>query len=140
VLLQDQYGNYSEIDVCFGWIFKTFIECKNYSNKPVPLSDVAKFKEVLNLNNISPSRGIFITTGTYSPRAGYIGIRTIDGEQLNQLEKWSYVFSTIRTVTILCIFGTLCLATYYYYDHPNDFHKHYNIVEKNWKKLVRFVT
>ena len=44
VVLTDAHGNRSEIDVMCGRVFKTYIECKNYS-KPVPLKDVAKFTE-----------------------------------------------------------------------------------------------
>lgn len=67
--LIDKFGNISQIDVRYGLFFKKYIECKNYSGKPVPLEDVAKFKEVLKLNNIPISRGIFITTSYYVPRA-----------------------------------------------------------------------
>lgn len=53
VILHDRYGNVSEVDlICGGRFRKTYVECKNYSGRPVPLSDVAKFKEVLQLNNI----------------------------------------------------------------------------------------
>ena len=56
VIIKDKFGNRSEIDVMYGyWPFKRYIECKAYhkSGKPVPLEDVAKFKEVLSLNRIS---------------------------------------------------------------------------------------
>eukprot|EP01133_Synstelium_polycarpum_P001474 gene1474-1712_t len=72
VILTDKYGNKSEIDIVYGYFSKTYVECKNYLG-PVPLSDVAKFKEVLALNNISLSKGLFITSSTYVPRATTIG-------------------------------------------------------------------
>lgn len=70
-ILHDRFGNVSEIDIVYGrydaeLIFsmnliplswqKTYVECKNYNGRPVPLSDVAKFKEVLQLNDIPISR------------------------------------------------------------------------------------
>lgn len=62
----------AEIDVSYGFIFRKYIECKNFTG-PVPLDYVAKFKEVLKLNRISPRNGIFITTSYYTPRATTIG-------------------------------------------------------------------
>jgi hypothetical protein len=52
VILTDRFGDKSEIDVVYGLFWKRYIECKTYSSKLVPLSDVAKFKEVLQLNKI----------------------------------------------------------------------------------------
>eukprot|EP01138_Halocafeteria_seosinensis_P007593 gb/GECG01007761.1/.p1 GENE.gb/GECG01007761.1/~~gb/GECG01007761.1/.p1 ORF type:complete len:292 (+),score=21.96 gb/GECG01007761.1/:1-876(+) len=86
LFLKDANGNRSEIDLCYGRLFKTYVECKNYSGRPVPLHDVAKFKEVLQLNNIPLSRGIFVTTSTYSPRATTVGVKTVDGKQLKEWE------------------------------------------------------
>ena len=83
VMLRDAHGNRSEIDVIHGTLFPTYIECKNYaSGTPVPLSDVAKFKAVLQLNAIPVQRGLFVTTSTFTPRALTIGVRTVDGQQL----------------------------------------------------------
>lgn len=88
VRVRDKFGNMSEIDVIAGiGPFKTYIECKNYSNSRVPLEDVAKFAAVLALNNIPQSRGLFITTSTYVPRARTIGVRTVDGDELIELER-----------------------------------------------------
>lgn len=88
VRVRDKFGNMSEIDVIAGiGPFKTYIECKNYSNSRVPLDDVAKFAAVLALNNIPQSRGLFITTSTYVPRARTIGVRTVDGDELIELER-----------------------------------------------------
>lgn len=56
VILTDRFGDKSEIDVVYGLFFKRYIECKTYSSKLVPLSDVAKFKEVLQLNKIPIER------------------------------------------------------------------------------------
>lgn len=59
VILTDRFGDKSEIDVVYGWYWKHYIECKTYSSKLVPLSDVAKFKEVLQLNKIPIERSVF---------------------------------------------------------------------------------
>lgn len=88
VRVRDKFGNMSEIDVIAGiGPFKTYIECKNYSNSRVPLEDVAKFAAVLALNNIPQRQGLFITTSTYVPRARTIGVRTVDGDELIELER-----------------------------------------------------
>lgn len=60
VVLRDRFGNKSEIDIVYGIFFKRYVECKAYSNKIVPLHDVAKFKEVLLMNDIPLSRYIQI--------------------------------------------------------------------------------
>ena len=87
VKLRDSFGNFSQVDVTFVKFFRTFyVECKAYQDS-VKLEEVSKFKEVLKLNNIPISRGIFITTSSYVPRAKTIGIKTIDGEELKILEK-----------------------------------------------------
>src|SRR4051812_40138650 len=67
VFLRDSHGNRSEVDIVYGYLFPTYVECKNYaaSSTPVPLSDVAKFKSVLQLNSIPVSRGLFITTSSF---------------------------------------------------------------------------
>jgi Restriction endonuclease len=99
VFLKDSYGNRSEIDVTYedASIFSYFsprkrtyyVECKAYNAETttVPLEDVAKFKSVLELNRIPISRGLFVTTSTYTPRASTLGIRTIDKDQLVVWEK-----------------------------------------------------
>ena len=82
VLIKDRNGNRSEIDVQYGYgPFKRYIECKAYhlSGKPVPLSDVAKFKEVLTQNKISHRKGMLVTTSIFSPRCQHTGIRLVDG-------------------------------------------------------------
>ena len=79
----------------YGRFFKTYVECKSYSKRSVPLSDVAKFKEVLKQNNISPSQGLFIANGSYVPRAYSVGIRLVDAKELLKWErraKWNYYF------------------------------------------------
>jgi hypothetical protein len=101
VMMRDSNGDLSEIDVAFGWLRPRYIECKHYApNHPVPLEDVAKFKSVLQLNRISPGRGIFITTSYFTPRATKIGIRTIDGAQLRAWEqsaqRWWYIRMAAR--------------------------------------------
>lgn len=55
-LLRDAHGNVSEVDVVCGVWRPLYVECKNYSERAVPLEEVAKFKEVLALNRIAPSR------------------------------------------------------------------------------------
>lgn len=111
VKLHDRNGNLSQIDVTYGLFFPTYIECKSYENKPVPLEDVAKFKEVLSLNGISLNRGLFITTSTYTPRATTIGIKTIDGNQLEALELRSKVFKFVRWMFWI---GYLVLILYFW--------------------------
>lgn len=88
VRIRDGFGNMSEIDITYGvlrryppatcptiralvnYVRSRYIECKAYNSEHlVPLSDVAKFKEVLQLNGISPRKGYFITTSDYVPRA-----------------------------------------------------------------------
>lgn len=87
----------SEIDVIAGiGPFKTYIECKNYSNTRVPLEDVAKFAAVLALNDIPQRRGLFITTSTYVPRARTIGLRTVDGDELVELERTAARVAAMR--------------------------------------------
>lgn len=86
----DGHGNRSQIDVAYGLLRPYFVECKAYApDNKVGLEDVAKFKEVLRLNGLPPSRGLFVTTSSFSPRALTTGIRTIDGEQLRAWEKRS---------------------------------------------------
>jgi len=105
------YGCCTEIDVVTGWVFKTYVECKKYDSKSVPLEDVAKFKEVLRMNGISSRRGLFVTNSKYSPRATEVGIRTIDGMQLDALRS-RYLGK--RTVWGRRLVGgsALCAGTY----------------------------
>lgn len=65
VILTDRYGDKSEIDVMYGLFWKRYIECKTYSSKLVPLSDVAKFKEVLQLNKIPIERFVPTLMSTF---------------------------------------------------------------------------
>ena len=86
VILTDRHGNRSEIDVVFrdGLWRRSYIECKAYhgSGSNVGLEEVAKFKEVLSLNGIPLSRGLFITTTGFVPRALTTGVATLDGAGL----------------------------------------------------------
>ena len=43
--VKDRNGNLSEFDIVYGWPFRHYVECKNYSH-PVKLEMVAKFKVV----------------------------------------------------------------------------------------------
>lgn len=134
VALKDLNGNASQIDVRYGLIWRyanradhrnisfrnfiycrKYVECKNY-NHPVPLEMVAKFKEVLRLNGISPSRGVFITTNTFTPRATTIGIKTLDGKQLRRLERMAPLILLSKIA-----FASLCLYTAYRVQ--NDYQK-----------------
>merc|ERR1712070_1096459 len=97
--LRDNRGNLSEIDIVTGrWLWRTFVECKHYESKSVPLEDVAKFKEVLRMNGVSANRGLFITNSTFSPRATEVGIRTIDGAELQRLHTRYGRFSILRII------------------------------------------
>lgn len=95
VILVDSHGLRSEIDIVVGpawwWPFarRVFIECKAYqtSGASVGLEDVAKFKEVLARNRLSPTLGLFVTTTTYVPRARSTGIRTLDGNEWVAMER-----------------------------------------------------
>lgn len=95
VRVKDERGLWSELDVVAGRWFKIYIECKNF-DKPIPLEEVAKFKEVLRLNSIPLWRGLFVTAGTYGPRSTYTGVRTWDGEQLERWESRAAVISFLR--------------------------------------------
>lgn len=72
--------------VIYGRFLKTYVECKAYT-KPVDLKEVAKFKEVLIQNRISPSAGLFVTSGSFSPRAHSVGVRLVDGSELTKWER-----------------------------------------------------
>lgn len=117
VFLKDANGNRSEIDVCYGRLFKTYVECKNYFGRPVPLHDVAKFKEVLQLNNIPLSRGVFVTSSTYSPRATTIGVITVDGKQLIEWEKASQRRARKRMIRYL-VCSLVAVVTFMIHQAP----------------------
>ena len=91
VILKDAHGNRSEIDVAYdgAWWRRMYVECKAYhgSGSSVGLEEVAKFKEVLSLNRIPISRGLFITTSSFVPRARTTGVRTLDGVELAAWER-----------------------------------------------------
>ena len=74
--------------------------------------DVAKFKEVLVLNDIPISRGIFITSSTFSPRARFVGIKCIDGEEFTALEKRGHFWARLRAATVFIIVGSVALGHY----------------------------
>lgn len=110
--VKDRNGNWSEFDIVYGWPIKHYVECKNYS-QPVKLEMVAKFKEVLRLHRIPKSRGLFVTTSTYTPRATTIGITCIDGAGLERLEKTAGTALMIKLL-ILLICGAGGYGLYYY--------------------------
>eukprot|EP01132_Coremiostelium_polycephalum_P003553 gene3553-4427_t len=68
---------------------------------PVPLKDVAKFKEVLIMNGINPRNGLFFTAENYVPRARTIGIKTIDGDKLKRMEKYAYLVGMLKSIGVL---------------------------------------
>lgn len=108
VRVRDGHGNLSEIDVRSGLLRHTYYECKAYgADHSVPLEDVAKFKEVLRLLGVSPSRGVFVTTSTYSPRATTIGIRTVDGTQLREWERRVARWRAARWLARAAVLATL---------------------------------
>jgi hypothetical protein len=113
VTLRDKFGNISQIDLTFGFFRTFYVECKAYENS-VKLEEVAKFKEVLNLNGIPLSRGIFITTSSFVPRAKTIGVKTIDGVELKELEKKSKRKSRTKFVILCLIFCLMVYATINY--------------------------
>jgi hypothetical protein len=118
VLLRDAHGNLSEIDVVYGrWPFKHYIECKAYRKRSVPLEDVAKFKEVLTLHNVSLSRGMLVTTSTFTPRCKHVGVRLMNGEQLQQWEKRIHRQLWVRR-TFLGVAVSAVIATAFTY--PNE--------------------
>ncbi|EGG16371.1 putative transmembrane protein [Cavenderia fasciculata] len=102
VTLIDKRGNRSEIDIVYGIFFKTYVECKDYS-VPVPLKDVAKFKEVLRLNNIGIGRGLFIASGDYVPRAKFVDIKLLDGDQLRRQEILAPFIGIIKFASYLSL-------------------------------------
>jgi len=105
VILRDNFGNRSEIDVVCGRIFKTYIECKNYSRRTIPLEDVAKFKSVLELNGIPMSRGMLVSTGEFTPRSRTIGIRCVNGKELDKWEARAMQTACKRRLRLLAFFG-----------------------------------
>eukprot|EP01116_Phalansterium_solitarium_P023746 TRINITY_DN8482_c0_g2_i2.p2 TRINITY_DN8482_c0_g2~~TRINITY_DN8482_c0_g2_i2.p2 ORF type:complete len:196 (-),score=61.83 TRINITY_DN8482_c0_g2_i2:154-741(-) len=109
VTLIDSFGNRSQIDLTYGLFRKTYVECKNYA-LPVPLKDVAKFKEVLALNRIPLSRGLFVTTSTYVPRATTIGVLCLDGNDLRILERRAKISGFSRFAAFALASGTLLYA------------------------------
>jgi len=116
VMLVDSYGNRSEIDVMYGpWWNRTYIECKAYhgSGNSVGLEEVAKFKEVLSLNGVPPSRGLFITTSSYVPRARTTGVKTLDGKEFVVWERSLLRWGALRRFVAMLVLGcggTLGLA------------------------------
>ncbi|KAN0048151.1 hypothetical protein ACTA71_002546 [Dictyostelium dimigraforme] len=122
VVLKDKHNNRSEIDIVYGIFFKRYIECKCYDNSPVPLEDVAKFKEVLSLNNISIRRGLFFTSSIYVPRATKIGIQTIDGDQLRKMELRSPFIGILKFVFYCAVFTGFCGLSIFIFNHyKNNF-------------------
>jgi hypothetical protein len=112
VVLVDSGGRRSEADVAFGgawpprpalswppWPLRrapTFVECKNYGRggAPVGLEEVAKWKAVLELNKVPLRRGLFVTTSRFSPRAREIGVRCLDGDELDAWEARARAMAT----------------------------------------------
>ena len=112
VILIDSNGNKSEADVVFGRFFPTYVECKNYaiSGNSVGLEEVAKWRMVLELNKIPLSRGLFVTTSKFSPRARTIGVKCYDSDQLNQWERYAQRVFYVRRLLFRLISMTLFFA------------------------------
>jgi hypothetical protein len=134
VVLRDKFGNISQIDLTYGLLRTTYVECKNYSG-PVPLEMVAKFKEVLALNNVPLSRGLFVTSSNYVPRATTIGVRTIDGNELNQWEKsvrgrWL----VRRSFQATLLFTAVPLVGYALWNNKNEFSRfnYQQLLDPKW--------
>lgn len=150
VILTDRFGDKSEIDIIYGLFWKRYVECKTYSSKLVPLSDVAKFKEVLQLNKIpierfvapfilrflrffspfttaNPShhvyRGLIITSGDYAPRCRNIGIECWDGKDFGKQErKWIWI-RRFRVFTVRSVIATgAAVFLYSMMDDSRDLH------------------
>jgi restriction endonuclease Mrr len=136
VIIKDAFGNISEIDVMYGIFSKTYIECKNYS-APVPLKDVAKFKEVLALNGIPLERGLFVTTSTFVPRAETIGVRLVNGKQLRAWERRSYVYALIKQLLKLALIAGGAVLIYEAATDPTNFNKHIQTAKLYTDQLVK---
>jgi hypothetical protein len=121
--LTDRFGDKSEIDVVYGLFWKRYIECKTYSSKLVPLSDVAKFKEVLQLNKIPIERGIVITTGDYAPRCRNIGIECWDGRDFQKQErKWIWIRRARVGVIQTLVIASVAVFAHSAWDKSYDTH------------------
>ena len=119
MFLTDRFGNRSEIDVTYGrWPFRRYIECKAYSkNNPVPLQDVAKFKEVLRLNNIPARHGIVVTTSRFTPRCKHVGVSLVDGNDLRRWERTAFRHMVLRrSLFTAAACGAAALLWYDTYD------------------------
>ena len=57
---------------------------------------------MLRLHHIPKSRGLFVTTSTYTPRATTIGVTCIDGAGLERLEKTALTALITKYLIILC--------------------------------------
>jgi len=123
VRIRDKNRNLSEIDVIGtnrSWFTSflpssltecpfqrtVYVECKHYGeHRLVPLSDVAKFKSVLELNDFPIRQGLFVTTTRFVPRATTIGIRTVDGTQLKlweaKIKRRQRVFRIVKIIFLL---------------------------------------
>jgi len=139
VVLVDRFRNRSQIDLTYGLFWKTYVECKNYA-EPVALEKVAKFKEVLLLNGISPRRGVFITTSTYVPRARTIGIKTIDGDQLKRIEKYASSIFMVKTIVKLITVGAIGYAAYVHRNYLQDVATNSNYRTKEYKRYKKQIT
>lgn len=136
--LVDQFGNRSQIDVQYGLLFKRYVECKNYtSGLSVPLSDVAKFKEVLLQNGIPASRGVFVTTSTFTPRALRAGITTVDGKQLIEWERRSFRVARWRWARRACLACAMGVAAAYFVQHPAEWRQLQCGVRQYWPVWVQ---
>ncbi len=80
-----------QIDITAGIVRKTYFECKYKTNSNVSLEEMAKFAGVLELLNISSSRGIMVTNQDYVERAKqYANAHKIKLWNKSYLEKLDY--------------------------------------------------
>ena len=120
----------------YGFFTTKYVECKNYSGA-VPLKDVAKFKTVLELNNIPLRNGIFITTSTYVPRATTIGIRTVDGDQLLEMEKKAIYVRMGKYLNYFLILSFLVFSFFLYLFDIDSIQKAKHLFFENPPTLIQ---
>jgi hypothetical protein len=98
---------YSEFDIVYGILFKTYIECKYHStiSSKVSAQEVSFFAEKLRLHNIDTSSGIIVTNTYLSERSRFIckknrityiereELQKLNYERMNLIDSVKYKFS-----------------------------------------------
>lgn len=87
-------------------------------------------------------RGVFITTSTFTPRCGTVGIRCVDGVQLARMERWSYVVRTMNRSLQGLALGAVAVAAGYLYTNPVqlDKMKTWNDINREYRKAEKILT